>query len=103
MRMLDIALNQGVFAYDEAYLSGPHELFGGVGARLWGYHTTDNLATIKGAGYIADASDRGMQVGDIVIAVTVTTLPNTTPTGVKVFNVDSIASGAATLDDTAIT
>ncbi len=89
-------------AYDQSYLTGPVELGGGAGLRLWAYTTTDNLATVEGAGYIADATDRGMEVGDVIMVTVVTTLPNTTPIGVSLFLVDSISSGAATIDNTAV-
>jgi hypothetical protein len=35
----------------------------------WNYVTTDNEATVKGAGYISDAGKKGMSKGDIVFVV----------------------------------
>ena len=39
----------------------------GAGVALWGYfHASDNLATIKGAGYFNDARDR-LGDGDVIM------------------------------------
>lgn len=38
------------------------------GPNLWSLDSADALATIDTAGYISDASKRGMRVGDIVLA-----------------------------------
>ncbi len=35
----------------------------------WVYTTSDSLSTVKGAGYISDATNRGMSVGDFVKVV----------------------------------
>ncbi len=62
----------------------------------WVYATSDSLATVKDAGYIADAGNRGMETGDFVKVV------NTTTPAYAIYAVSSITSGAATLAGTAI-
>lgn len=42
----------------------------GGSARLWTYWTSDTVATILGAGYISDATNKRMQIGDIVLIFT---------------------------------
>lgn len=88
-------------AYNGDYLSNAVYLGSKAGRRLWHYSTTDAAATIAGSGYISDATKRGMEVGDVVIVTTVTTLPHTTPLGVSVYVVSAISSGAATVIKTA--
>ena len=66
------------------------------GWKEWTYVTTDSLSTVKGAGYISDASNRGMEVGDFVKVV------NTTTPAYAIYAVASISAGAATLATTAI-
>lgn len=88
-------------AYNGNYLSKVSYLGGLAGRRLWFYTTTDNAAAIAGAGYISDATTKGMEVGDVVIATVVTTLPHTTPLGISVYIVSAISSGAATVIKTA--
>lgn len=63
----------------------------GDGPAIWIYKSADDDATVNGAGYISNAGDLGMQVGDIVHVVDTTT-PKTSLHGVA-----SISSGAATL------
>lgn len=41
-------------------------LIGGSGQRLWMYWTADSQATVAGAGYISDATNKRMQIGDVV-------------------------------------
>ena len=40
---------------------------------IWMYEGTDTFATVAGAGYISDAYDRGMLVGDLIIVKQFTT------------------------------
>jgi len=40
---------------------------GANGAAIWVYNSTDAATTVRVAGYITDADDLGMAVGDIVI------------------------------------
>jgi hypothetical protein len=83
--------------YNSNYLScvTPH---GGLsGSNLWFYTTTDNAATIAGAGYFSDGIAKGMGVNDVVIVTQVTALPNTTPTGISVYVVSAVTATAATV------
>lgn len=57
------------------------------GLREWLYISTDSLATMTAASYISDATNRGIQKGDIVWAVN-----QSTPT-VYVLQVSSVAAG----------
>ena len=58
----------------------------------WVYTTADSLATVKGAAYISDATNRGMEVGDFVRVV------NTGTPAYALYVVNAInGSGAATL------
>lgn len=83
-----------------AYTTGTlSQVFGGPieGAwSLWVYTTSDSLATVKGAGYISDAANKGMAVGHFVMVV------NTATPAYAMYAVASISSGAATLATTAI-
>lgn len=88
-------------AYNGDYLTCLGNYGGKSGHNLWFYTTTDAAAAIAGAGYISDATVKGMQANDVVIVTQVTTLPNTTPTGINVYVVSAISSGAATLIKTA--
>jgi hypothetical protein len=66
--------------------------------RKWFYATTDNNAAVTAAGYFTDGGLRGMQVGDLVDIVTMTTLPRTTPVDAGLYLVSAIsAAGAATV------
>lgn len=87
--------------YNSNYLSCLGNNGGLSGHNMWFYTTTDNAATIAGAGYISDATAKGVQVNDIVIVSQVTTLPNTTPTGINVYVVSAVSAGAATVIKTA--
>lgn len=75
-------------------------LYGGPiegGWKMWEYTSTDSIATMTAAGYIADATAKGMTIGDFVIAVN-----QTNPQG-YILQVQAIAAavgntpGAATL------
>lgn len=99
------------------YTSGNLSLLGGViggGApRKWEYWTSDSLATVQGAGYIADATKKGLQLGDVVhvfsgtLNTALTSTPSTAGVGAvsrfsaapaySVMAVGAISSGAATL------
>lgn len=64
---------------------------GSSGVNLWSYKSADPAATVRGAGYITNATDLGMAVGDVVIVV---------DSNLEISNVDyvsAIAAGAATL------
>src|SRR5580704_3307736 len=84
-------------AYTTATLSclagGPVE----GGWKLWFYSSTDSFSAMLASGYIADATSKGMDVGDIVIAV------NQTSPGGVLLQVQSMTaasgftSGTATL------
>ena len=57
----------------------------------WTYLTTDSEATVKGSGYISDATKKGMLKGDIVMVV------NQTTPAAYILQVASVTAGAATL------
>jgi hypothetical protein len=88
-------------AYNSNYLSCVDCLGGYSGHNLWFYTTTDNNTTITGAGYFSDGIAKGMNTNDVVIVTQVTTLPNTTPTGVSVYVVSAVTATAATVIKTA--
>lgn len=52
--------------YDTTHLRVLSEAPGPVPYKEWIYDTVDALATIYAAGYISDATKKGMQKGDIV-------------------------------------
>jgi len=61
----------------------------------WNYKTEDAMATtVDAAGYISDAGNRGMAVGDVVNVVTTS---GGTPTTLFVTTVMAITAGAADL------
>jgi hypothetical protein len=64
---------------------------GTQGVNLWSYNSADAAAAVRGAGYITNAGDLGMKVGDVVIVV---------DSNLEISNVDyvsAISAGAATL------
>lgn len=71
----------------------PARLVGNISgsAEVWIYKSADDDATVNGAGYITNAGELGMQVGDLVLVI-----DTTTPKG-SLHYVASISSGAATL------
>lgn len=104
-------------AYISKNLSELTAAIGGAGQRLWFYWTADSQATVAGAGYISDAANKRMQVGDIVWAASGTlnaTGPDQSPSTYSrgtvsefaaapsfvSYMVDSITAGAATLKAT---
>src|SRR5580692_7173300 len=104
-------------AYITKNLSELTTPIGGAGQRLWLYWTADSQATVAGAGYISDASNKRMQVGDVVWVFSGTlntTGPDQSPSthargtvsefasapSFVAYVVDSISSGAATLKTT---
>lgn len=62
-----------------------------AGNQIWIYSSADDDATVNGAGYISNAGDLGMRVGDFVYV-----WDATTPKG-SIHYVSAISSGAATL------
>lgn len=88
-------------AYNSDYLSSALYLGGKAGRKLFFYTTVDSAATIAGAAYFSDGIAKGMEVNDVVIVTQVTTLPNTTPTGISVYVVSAVTSTAATVIKTA--
>lgn len=64
------------------------------------YETTDTIATVRAAGYISDAADRGMEVGDLVFVRQWTTSEFTAPlVAFQIMIIVSITNGAADLSD----
>lgn len=57
---------------------------------VWGYYSTDSLATVMGAGYFSNAANIGMRARDMVLV----TGPGKTPATLMV---ESVSSGAATV------
>ena len=101
-------------AYITKNLSEISSPIGGGGNRWWMYWTSDSLATITGAGYISDAGNKRMQIGDIVWAFSGTLnttgpdqVPSTHARGTvsefaaapsfESYMVNTISAGAATL------
>ena len=60
--------------------------------RMWVYNSTDSVATISASGYISNATNLGMRVGDMVLC-----RDSTNTRDPVLLQVASIASGAATL------
>lgn len=79
-------------AYNGANLSRMFGTFDGT-HNVWMYVTTDAIATVNTAGYISDATDRGVKVRDVVLVMD-TNAPTT-----SWCTVISITSGAADLSD----
>lgn len=77
-------------AYDGSGLSLLKDTVGG-GNAVWLYSSTDDAATVQGAGYITDATSRGLAAGDLVIHFRTGTVR------AYIHKVASISSGAATL------
>lgn len=106
-------------AYIAKNLSELYIPIGGSGQRTWQYWSADSIATITGSGYVSDAGNKRMQVGDIVFAFSGTlntTGPDATPSThargtvsefasqptFAILQVASIATGAATLTASAL-
>jgi len=72
------------------------------GPGIWTYSSTDAMTTVRAAGYISDAHNQGMKVGDWVYVTTVN--GSGVPQTAYLTMVLAITSGAADLaDGTAIT
>ena len=82
-----------------AYISANLHLIPQAGNRLNAriYEGTDAYATVAGAGYISDAKDRGMNVGDTVTVKQFTTSGFTAITAVTSHVVTAVATSGATL------
>lgn len=106
-------------AYISKNLSELTTTIGGRGARWWAYWTADAIGTVTGAGYVTDAANKRMQVGDVVWVLSGTlntTGPDQSPSThaagtvsefasdptLTICTVTSIASGAATLTAAAL-
>lgn len=73
---------------------------GGASARQWDYFIADSLATILGAGYVTDAKQKGMRVGDYIrvfIGTLNTTGPDATPSTAARGTVSEFASAPRVL------
>ena len=79
-------------AYDGSKLSRMFGSYDGAW-NFWVYRHTDAIATVNTAGYISDATARGMKVRDVVMVVD-TNAPTT-----NFCSVIAITSGAADLSD----
>lgn len=64
----------------------------GAGPAFWTYSSTDDDATVNGSGYITNATDLGLRVGDMVYV-----WDATTPKGSQHYVASISAAGAATL------
>jgi hypothetical protein len=70
------------------------------GVNIWSYDTTDAVTVVDTAGYISDATARGMKIGDLVLVRVFSSLATkTTISGFQQMWVISITSGAANLTD----
>lgn len=78
-------------AYTSSYLNLVSTSPLGGGFKKWVYTSTDAVATFTGAGYITDATKKGMLKGDEVLVV-----DQTTPALYQCV-VSAVSSGAATL------
>ena len=68
------------------------DTIGGAGGSIWIYKSTDDGATVNGAGYVQNAAVLGMDVGDLVVVIDTAT-PKT-----SLHYVDDVdVAGAATL------
>lgn len=83
-------------AYVSTNLNLVDEILGGAVSEFW-YQTTDTAAVFTGAGYIADATKKGLNKGDIV------TVFNVVTPSFNICQVASVTAGAATLKLTAPT
>lgn len=99
--------------YTSGNLSLRSGVIGGGAPRQWDYFTADSLATVIGAGYISDATKKGLLLGDVVnvfsgtLNTALTASPSTADVGAVsrfsaapsfgVFMVSAVSSGAATL------
>lgn len=63
---------------------------------FWSYTTTDSEATVKGAGYVSDATKKGMKKGDIVYVI------NAATPACYLLQVASITAGAGALGATVV-
>ncbi len=79
-------------AYNPSGLSKVYGTFDGL-HNVWMYTTLDPIATVNNAGYIANASDMGMKVRDIVWVMDLNA-PTT-----NLCSVIAITAGAADLSD----
>lgn len=72
----------------------PQVMIPSIGDRpaLWSYESADDDATVNGAGYISNADDLGMKVGDMVYV-----FDTATPKGSMHYVNAVSAAGAATL------
>lgn len=70
------------------------------GPNIWSLDTADGLTTVDAAGYISDATARGVRVGDVVIVRVWSSLATKSSlSAASVMAVASITSGAANLTD----
>lgn len=63
--------------------------------RLWVYKSTDAADAVDTAGYISNATKKGMKVGDIVLVIDTDASPITA----QWMQVNAITNGAADLSD----
>ena len=92
-------------AYNGEYLSMISVDSGKNGPRVFALRTTDAKATVEGAGYISDAADRGMRVGDAVLVCKVDDLaaPTTSENDWDVVTAIGAAGGGSIAPFTAVT
>jgi hypothetical protein len=82
-------------AYDGSKLSLVTQLIAG-GRKRWWYEGTDAVSAVRVAGYIADATARGMKAGDIVEYLKT----DANPLAIQIFAVSAVSpAGAADLSD----
>lgn len=68
-----VKLSLGALAGFNTTESGGTQANGGLAGNIWLYKSADVIATVEGAGYFSNGVALGMQPGDLVIIIDVTT------------------------------
>jgi len=77
-------------AYNTNHLRKVADMSGIIGGAIFAYDTVDNVATIAGAGYFADAVEKGVQKGDLILVrIWTTALPDS---NAKLLTDDDVAT-----------
>lgn len=85
-------------AYNGDYLAMMSADAGKNGPRCFCLRTTDAAATVEGANYISDATERGIRLGDSVLIQKVDDLATPTTIESEWYEVSAVAaSGSATV------
>lgn len=84
-------------AYDPEQLFLITSAGGDKCGQTWRYEGTDDLATVAGAGFIDDADDRGMRIGDAIEVIQFTTTAKAAVTATGKFIATAVSTSGATL------